>query len=294
MMFLSSVRTPVAAPDAAGRAGHAAHKAAGNVWVGRFMRFGQIARGIIYAVLGVLALRLAFGTRGEDMSQTGAIEMIGHQPFGRTLLVGVAVGLAGYALWGVVRAVLDPLRKGDSPVGIAKRLGFAASGLAYAGLLFFTLSFIVGSLPHGAESTDWTAKLLAKPFGAWLLGIIGLCCIVVSGGKVVRGWQGKFMRDLDLDRRSAAERRWALHLGRVGIVTRAVVFVILGIYLVAAAFHANPNHVTGMDGALLGLLRQPFGRPLLAVAGLGFIVFGVYSAMCARWVRIRKAQDSSR
>ena len=81
-------------------------------------------------------------------------------------------------------------------------------------------------------------------------------------------------------------------MGRVGIVTRAIVFVIIGIYLVGTAIQANPNHVAGMDGALLGLLRQPFGRPLLAVAGLGLIVFGVFSAMCARWLRIRQRASS--
>jgi len=286
-MSHTDIPAPVGAPDLADRAEHAAHKAVGNVWVRNFMRFGQIARGIIYTVLGGLALRLALGTRGEDMSQTGAIEVIGNQPFGRTLLVGVAVGLAGYALWGVVRAILDPLRKGDSPLGLAKRFGFAASAVVYAGLLLFTVGFIVGSLPQAAESTDWTAKLLSKPFGAWLVGLVGLCCIAVAGIEIVRGWQGRFERDLDLDRRSAAECRWAVRLGRVGIVTRGIVFTIIGIFLVATAFHANPHHATGMDGALLGLLRQPYGRLLLAAAGLGLIVFGVFSALCARWLKIR-------
>jgi hypothetical protein len=70
-------------------------------------------------------------------------------------------------------------------------------------------------------------------------------------------------------------------------VTRGIVFTIIGVFLVATAFHANPHHATGMDGALLGLLRQPFGRTLLGAAGLGLIAFGVFSVMCARWVRIR-------
>jgi hypothetical protein len=273
-------------------AGSTARDAADSTWVGRFMRFGHVVRGVIYVVLGTLALRLAFGTYDAEMTQTGAIELIGQQRFGVVLLVVVAIGLASYALWGVIRAVFDPLHKGHSPKGIAKRVGFAASGLAYAGLLVVTLGFIVGPLPKIARSDDWAAGLLAKPFGAWLVGFIGVCWIAIAGIEIARGWRKKFMRDLDFDRRRPAERRWAGRLGRVGIVTRGIVFMIVGISLVATAFHANPQHASGMDGALLGLLRQPFGRTLLGAAGLGLITFGVFSAMCASWMRIDTTKSS--
>lgn len=257
-----------------------------SAWVGGFMRFGQIVRGVIYVVLGTLALRLALGTHGAEMTESGVIELIGQQRFGGVLLVAVAIGLASYALWGVIRAVFDPLHKGRSPLGIAKRIGFAASGLVYAGLVVVTLGFIVGPLPQIPQSSDWTTRLLAKPFGAWLVGFIGVCWIAAAGVQIVKAWMGKFARDLDLDRRAPAERRWALRLGRVGIVTRGIVLTIIGIFLIATAFDANPHHTAGMDGALLGLLRQPFGRTLLGAAGLGLIAYGVFSAMCARWMRI--------
>lgn len=274
--------------------GNTARDAAGNAWVGRFMRFGHVVRGVIYVVLGTLALRLALGTDGAEMTQTAVIELIGQQRFGVVLLVVVAIGLASYALWGGIRAVFDPLHKGHSPLGIAKRVGFAGSGLAYAGLMVVTLGFIVGPLPHIPQSGDWAARLLAKPSGAWLVGFIGVCWIAVAGIEIAKGWRSKFARYLDLDRRAPAERRWAIRLGRVGIVTRGIVFAIVGMFLVATAFHANPHHATGMDGALLGLLRQPFGRTLLGAAGLGLIAFGVFSAMCARWMRIDVAESEPR
>ena len=144
----------------------------GNQWIERLARFGLIVRGVI-ASCRVLALQLALGTHGAAMTQTGAIEMIGHQPFGRVLLVAVAVGLAGYSLWGVIRVVFDPLHKGHSPLGLAKRFGFATSALAYASLLLITIRYLMGALTHIAKLYDWTAGLLAKPFGAWLLGAVG-------------------------------------------------------------------------------------------------------------------------
>ena len=277
-----------AASGASLRAGHAMSIAVGNPWIERLERFGLIVRGIIYFVPGVLALKLALGTRGAAMTQTSAIEMIGHQPFGRVLLVAVAVGLAGYSLWGVIRAVFDPLHKGHTARGLAKRFGYVTSALAYAGFLVATLRFLASSLPHVPKPYDLTAELLAKPFGAWLLGGIGLCWIAGAGiAEIVRGWRRSFEEDLALGRMGPAERRWATGLGRFGIVARGVVFTIIGILLVRAALHAGGHHASGMDGALLALAGQPFGRILLAAAGLGLMTFGVFSAMCARWMRMR-------
>lgn len=293
-MPFSSPLPPVGAvTGAAHRTGHAANVAAGNPWIERFARFGLIVRGIIYLVPGVLALQLAIGTHGAAITQTGAVEMIGHQPFGRVLLVAVAVGLAGYALWGVIRAVFDPLRKGHSPLGLAKRFGFVMSALAYGSLLVATLRYLTGTLGHIAKPYDWTAGVLANPLGAWVVGIIGLCWIAGAGiGEIVRGWRGSFREDLDLGRMGPAERRWAMSLGRFGIVARGVVFTIIGMLLVGVALHANPHDGYGMDGALLALAHQPFGRMLLAAAGLGLIAFGVFSAMCARWMRMRVARSA--
>jgi hypothetical protein len=290
-MSLSSSPAPLAAVShAVHRTGQVASIASGNPWIGGFARFGLIVRGIIYAVPGALALREALGTHGGAMTQSGAIEMIGHQTYGRLLLVAVAVGLAGYALWGVIRAVFDPLRKGHSPLGLVKRFGFVTSAVAYSGLLVATLRYLTGGLPQIARPYDLTAGLLAKPFGAWLLGILGLCWIAGAGiAEIVRGWRGSFEKDLDLARRGSGERRWAMRLGRFGIVARGVVFTIIGMLMVGAALHANSGHADGMDGALLALAHQPFGRMLLAAAGLGLIAFGLFSAMCARWIRMRVA-----
>jgi hypothetical protein len=259
------------------------------------MRFGFVVRGVIYLVIGSIALRLAFGIRGAAMSQTGAIVTIGHQPFGIVLLVSVCVGLAGYSLWSAVCAALDPLHEGHSPGGLVNRAGFASSAVCYAGLLVITIRFIMGSHPHGTTSYAWITHLLAKPYGAWLIGISGVFTIAGAlFGEIVPGIRGAFRDDLDLARRSQSEHRWAMRMGRIGIITRGVVFAIIGIYLVAAAFHANPHHQTGTDGALLGLARQPFGLALLAGAGIGLIVFGVFSMMCARWWRMHVVGSTRR
>jgi hypothetical protein len=257
------------------------------------MRLGYVVRGIIYLLPGVLALRVALGRPSGEISPTTSIELIGHEPFGRLLLIVVGVGLAGYASWGVIRAVFDPLHKGHSPKGIAQRVGFAISAVAYLGLLAATFRYVTGPLSHMGRPTDWTAALLARPLGEWLVGIIGVCWIIGAGlAQIVSGWRGRFEFDLATERMSRSERRWANRLGRLGIISRGAVFTVIGALMVAVALHASPRGSAGMGGALIEILRQPFGRVLLAAAALGLMAFGAFSVMCARWMRIRPAVPS--
>ena len=69
-------------------------------------RSGFVARGLIYGIIGILAIKLALGDGGTTTNQQGALKTIAHQSFGKTLLILVAVGLGGYALWRLVRAAL--------------------------------------------------------------------------------------------------------------------------------------------------------------------------------------------
>lgn len=290
---MSAHQPPITAPEIANSAKRTANQAVDKPWIARFLRFGHIARGVIYLVVGMLAFRLSVGIRDVAMSQNGAIAVIGRQPFGHVLLVAVAVGFASYALWDLIRAVADPNYEGRSSTGRLKRIGFALGAFGYIGLAVITIQFIVGPRPHTATSYGMVAWVLSKPFGALLVGIVGLAWASISVVQMVRAWLGYFERNLELGKRSQAECRCARVLGRIGITTRSAVFAIVGIFLVASAVHANPHHSIGIDGALFGLARQPSGRTLLAAAGLGLVAFGVYSIMCARWMRIGSAASYS-
>jgi hypothetical protein len=270
--------------------GRFGHRTASRTWIEPLSRLGFITRGIIYFLTGAFALQWALGRQRQPMSQASTIDVIGHQPWGHLLLVVVAVGLAGYAVWGVVRAIFDPLRRGHTPMGIALRLGYATSAIAYLGLLAATIGLLTGSLSQAGGRQDWTVGLLARPFGAVIVVAVGLCWIFGSGiTQIVMGWRHTFERDLALDRMGRNERHWAIGLGRVGLVSRGIVFTIIGLLIVAAAFHLHSRSDTGLEGALLELAHQPFGHTLLGAAGLGLMAFGSYSAMCARWLRMHPA-----
>jgi hypothetical protein len=204
------------------------------------------------------------------------------------LLLVVLAGLIGYSIWGFTRALLDPLGRGDSPRGLGRRFGYAMSAFTYVSFVTLTIHLLMGSPSHADQSREWAAMLLAKPLGRWILGITGLCWIAGAGFlEIVLGWTGGFVKDLRWERMSRREHEWAVRLGRIGIVARGLIFTVIGFLLVTAALHGNPHRAGGMGKALEEIARQPYGRTLLAAAAAGLIVFGLFSILCARWMRTR-------
>jgi len=274
-------------PSLAGTAERSTFRGALGLIAEALIRFGLFTRGLVYAIPGLFALRLATLGQGEPITPLRSIGLIGERPFGRIAVVILAVGLAGYVLWGLARAVLDPLRKGSSPRGIFARLGFLTSAAAYGTMLLFALHLVFGSQAQGTHPNAWVGTTLAKPHGAWVIAIVALCWITAGGlAQIVNAVRGSFLRDLNTDRMSAGERRAAAIIGRIGIGARGIVFVAIGITLLTAARHVTPAEAPDLAGGLLTLKHQPFGPLLLLTVSIGLVVFGAFSMMCARWARV--------
>ncbi len=269
------------------RASHAARRAAAHPWVEKLARFGYAAKGIVYAIVGLLAAQAAFGTGGRTTDARGALQTIVTQPFGQFLLALVAIGLLGYALWRFVQAFADPEHKGSDAKGIFQRIGSAISGFIYAGLALSAVQIIAGSGGGGGNSTkDWTARLMSQPFGRWLVGIVGALTIGFGFYQLYKAFSRKFRRKLKLHEMSHSEEKWATRLGIFGLAARGIVFGITGIFLMQAARQSDPNQARGLGGALAALEQQPYGPWLLGIVALGLIAYGIYMGVLARYGRI--------
>jgi hypothetical protein len=248
-------------------------------------RAGLVARGLIYAIIGILAIKLALGAGGQTANQQGALKAIAHQPFGKVLLILVATGLAGYALWRFAHAVLGhgPERTDSS----FDRVAAAASGLVYAGLCALAVELLLGaggSSSGNAHTT--TAGVLAWPAGTWLVGIAGGALIGIGLYQGYRGISKDFLRDSKTEQMSATVRNWIEWIGNFGHLARMVVFGFVGICLIKAAIDYNPNNAVGLDGALAKLSHNSYGLFLLGLVAAGLIAFGMYSLSDARYRRI--------
>ena len=255
-------------------------------WIEPPVRFGAFVRGVLYLLAGLFALRLALDSGGAPMAPAGAIAMIGDQEFGRVLLVLVALGLLGYATWGFVRAVFDPHGRGTKPLGMLQRAGYGVSAAGHGGLLLLTLSNLSGA--SATRSDRWIGILLEHPLGPWLLGLVGVSWVVGAGlSQIVAGVRGTMERDLRTERMDRTTRSFVLSLGRVGAVARGLLFTLVGDFMIQAAVQRDPGRGEGIEAAWLALLHEPYGRWLLGAVALGIVAFGLYSMLCARWMRIR-------
>jgi hypothetical protein len=258
-------------------------------WLMPLARAGYVAKGVVYTVIGLLALRAALYHEDNKVADTqGALGTIVQQPFGQFLLVLVTVGLVGYALWRVVQAALDTENAGAGMHGILKRLGFVISGLAYGFLAFTAVELILGRQhKHNSTGTQHgTERLLALPFGPWLVGIVGIVVCILGLGQFHKAYRGKFQRKLQSGQMSDIEQKWAKQVGRVGLAARGVVFGIIGYFLIQAARQDDSQEARGMAGAQRSLGHLPFGPWVLGVVAVGLIAYGFYMFIEARYRRL--------
>ena len=270
-----------------------ARRAASHPWMEQLARFGFAAKGIVYFVVGLLAVQAAFTTGGKTTDTSGALTAIINQPFGTFLLVLVTIGLIGYVLWRLVQVIFDPEHFGEgmSAKRIVKRIGYAFSAIAYSGLALTAVKLITGTAnSKGSATQDWTARFMAQPFGRWFVGLAGLMVIGVGISYLYQAYKAEFQRHFNQHQMSETERNWTKWMGQFGIAARGTVFCIIGIFLVLAALHANAGEAKGLDGALAALAQQPFGPWLLGIVALGFIAYSIYSLIEARYRRITQPQ----
>ena len=267
---------------------NAVKRAAANPALELLERLGYLVRGALYAVMGLLALKIVLSVAGGKATDlTGSLVVMVSNPFGKFVLVVVAIGLAAYSLWGFTRAIYDPLHRGSDASGYMARLGFVSSAVSYAAIVYFAIQLLAGS---GATTNDGTkntvAAVLTHPAGGALTILIGLVVIGVALGQFLESYRATFARDLKGAEMSPRTRDIVVKLGRFGMFARGVIFLIIGWFVVQAGIHHDPAQTQGFSGAFVFLLAQPFGRILLGIVALGFVALGLHSFACARWVRL--------
>jgi hypothetical protein len=252
--------------------------------LGWLARAGLVARGVVYAIVGVLALKLALGDGGKATDQEGALQTIAHQSFGELLLVLVAIGLGGYALWRLIRAAVG--HGAEQRDSTFERISSLDSGIAY-GILCITAIEILTSSAGGSGSTKQTTSgVLGWTGGTVLVGVAGAILIGVAGYQAYKGLSRKFLEDAKTGEMSPGVEKAYTWLGVFGHVARAVIFALIGYGLVKAAIDYDPKQAVGLDGALRELAHASYGPALLGFVAAGLIGFGAYSIVDSRYRKV--------
>ena len=249
-------------------------------------RAGFVARGLVYGIIGVLAIKLALGQGGKLTNQQGALHTVAKQPFGTVLLTLVAIGLGGYSLWRLIRAAIGHGPEG-SDTGF-ERLTALASGIAYGAMCAVAIEILLGAGGSGSATDPKkpAGGVLGWPGGTWIVGIAGVVLIAVALYQGYRGISQKFLDDSKVEEMPPHVKVWIGRLGTFGHLARMVVFGLVGVFLVKAALDYNASKAVGLDGALAKLVHQSYGHFLLGIVAAGLIAFAFYSLSDARYRRI--------
>jgi hypothetical protein len=251
-------------------------------------RAGLVAKGISFGLVGVLAIRVALdGGDGRTPDRQGALRAIAGDGLGQVVLVLLAIGFAGYAVWRLAEAVFDREREGDDASGLAKRAGAAGKALLYAGLCATAVAILVDAGGRGGSEEDkWTQRVLDLPAGRLLVGLVGLGVI---GAGLFNGWRaftGGFEKDLETWEMSDKERHVVRIVGFVGHAARLVVFTLIGLFLIKAAWHERPGEAIGLDGALQEVAQRTYGQALLGLLAAGLLAYGLFCLVQARYRKV--------
>jgi hypothetical protein len=256
---------------------------AGVEWLARA---GLAAQGGSYVLVAVLALLVAFGQTTKPEDRAGALQRVAGETWGVPLLVTLALGFAGYALWRLANALLDRDGDGDDVKGLGKRAADLGKAAIYVGLCVATVKILLGSGSSGNSEKQATAVALDWPAGRWLVGAAGLAVIGAGVFNAYRAVTAEFADDLDAAELGSAEERWYTRIGRVGFGARAVVFGLIGAFVLKAAVEYDPKEAVGLDGALARLAAQSYGTVLLGLTAAGLLCFGLFCFVQARYRRV--------
>lgn len=249
-------------------------------------RAGYVARGVIYALIGLLAFRIAHGVGDARPSQQGAMNKIAHEPFGHALLVLTAIGLGGYALWRLAQALV-----GHTPEygkhSAMDRIGAVGSFGAYAAFCVLAISVLMGTAGNSSSKPrTTTAGVLHWPAGRELVGAVGLLFLGIALFQAYLGLSKKFLEYSKTAEMGQGTLRAFTAIGRIGLLARAIAFALIGLFTLKAARDYSPKDAVGIDGALTRLTHHTYGTTALVVVAVGLIVFGAYSLADARYRKI--------
>ena len=213
----------VSAPGVRRTARQASHRRAAHF----LARAGLTARGVIYILIGWVAVLVALGHSSREADQQGALQMLAGKPYGLVSLWLLGIGFAAYALWRLSEAAFGVT---GEPSGAGPRLKSLARAVIYAGLSYLTFTVISGrARSQSGRQQDITATAMQHPAGRVLVGVVGLAIVACGIVLVAEGARKKFMKHLNTAQMSATTRRGVKVLGMTGTIARGLVFALVGV-----------------------------------------------------------------
>ena len=259
-------------------------QAIAHPWLRRFILIGYAAKGSIYLLIGVLTTQAALFPAEEAAGTYSALDTLLRQPLGQIILCLLAVGLLGYVLRRLIQAAIDPGHD-HSAKRIVNRIGYVISAMSYTGVIFTAIQLAISPGEGDDTIEDLTGELLELPFGEWLVFLGGIAVATIGIGYIYGAWTGSYVSEFESSDIHHRVERWATIIGKLGVAARGVAYALIGIFLIQAALSGYTETAGGLQNAFRVLKTQPFGSLWLGLIGVGFIFYGLYMFVAAKYRR---------
>lgn len=254
-------------------------------WHERIGRLGFTAKGILYGLVGIIAIAVALGGEKSTADQTGALASLSDSAAGTALLVALAVGLGAYALFNLIEVFDGSLASEDGEEKL-ERVASVFRAVIYGGLCVSAVLLLANAGSSSGNEDKTASTAFDLPAGVVLVFIAGAVIVGVGLYQAYTGVSTSFEDALDQSRMSAGMRSAAKALGIGGHLARAVVFSLIGGFLIKAAVEHSSKQAIGLDGALQEISQQTYGSLMLFVVAVGLFVYGAFCLIEARYKRL--------
>ncbi|WP_253274316.1 DUF1206 domain-containing protein [Myxosarcina sp. GI1] len=252
-------------------------QAINHPWIKQYIMIGYAAKGTVYLFIGILAIQAALISNRQASGTYLALTFLTRQPFGKFFVCLLAVALGGYVLRRLFQTILTPGETNPwSLKCIFQRLGYLMSGLSYAGVASSAFNIVIELGEDDDMIEDLTNQLFDQALGEWLILLGGIAVITIGIGYVYGAYTGSYISDFqkrDIDREL---EKWATRIGKLGVTSRGIAFILIGVLLIEAAIAGNSELAGGLENALSVIATKPMGWLWLSLIGLGMICYGLY------------------
>lgn len=251
-----------------------------------FTRTGFSIKGVIYILLGVLAVVAAASPAGKTTGRLGVLIWLDHQPLGSILLILIGLGLVGYVVLRFVQAFKDTNHKGSGWKGLSRRAGYFISGFSYL-LFFFACIYFVfpNARKMGKEEAGYIASLLELPAGNIVVAIIGAFSFGYGVFEIVRGFKTSFKHHLNFKNINKRHKKVLSAIGVIGYVARGIILSLIGYLIIKAAFNAYVDNLS-ITSQAFSILSSLLGKLYMGIIALGLVFYGLFNFVKAKLYQI--------
>jgi hypothetical protein len=240
-------------------------------------RYGCVSIGTVYILLGCMAILSLFGRSEDDADEERALDYLLEYTLGEVLVWVVLAGMVGYIVWRIFEAVTDPYDFGSDLKGIAKRAGIGLTSVGYGLIAFSAWDVISGNGGNGEEEQQlMIAQVLSWQLGPWLVGAVGALIGIVGLFQFRFVATGAYKKWLNLEDLSETKKRIIQLLAWAGYLARGVILMVLGYFMLSAAFSENPEEVGDTDTAFDFIGGGTVGDTAFFLVALGTISYGIF------------------